>query len=480
MALFSFSGAPISQGATPYVDITSYDPYASPKSGAPTGPTTTRMEVARRDPIQDAQTTEAYYRTMAQQAASQQPQLATFALQGSGPTVAGMGSGGGSSSSANSLLSQYLSASGAGGGVGSAPTPPQYPTQPATPTFNASAGSAGSNQFSAQLQQLIAQLQGQSAESDSALRDRANQQIAAQRSVLDRRANEQVQRSLAANGVLPTGGLASRMREQISRPYEDQLAASSESINNDLRGQRNATANNLVSSLAGISNAQANAALDQQRLQQQAQLNQWQMQMDAYNAQVRQSDTAYSRALDAYNLNQQQQALQRAQQAQQQATYNTSMSGGAGGTSFGPSINAGQNSFLESGRQPEQTYALHQQIGRLTSGQVGDDYFSAGNQQLRAEQQQRAAQAQANRGNGLTSSGSNFNPNDPFGQTLASNSGGGMYNSGAGSGGGYGAGSGSGAYGAAMGVGSIVGGAAQQLGGTLGSYSNSSWGSSMY
>ena len=411
--------------------------------------------------------------------APQQQQYASVVPSGSGgggPAFAGSG-GGTSSLNANSILSQYLN------GAGGSPTPPtlQLPNMPTAPNYSASGSLSTSSPYDAQIRQIVAQLQGQAAQSDSALSDRANQQIAAQRAVLDRRANQDVQRSLAANGLLPTGGLAARMREQISRPYEESLAASAADINANMRSQRDATANNLISSLSNIQNASATYALDQQRLQQQAARDQWQMQVDRYNQEAAANQTAYSRALDAYNMNLQQQDRARAQQAQQQAAYQAS-SGGGGGSMTGSvnGWNRGVNGFLESGRQPEEVYALHQEIGRNTNGQVGDDYFSAGNQQLRAQQQQQAAQVQANRGNGLTSSGSNFNPNDPFGQTLASNSGG-MY-SGAGSSGGYGAGSGygSGAYGAAMGAGSIVSGAAQQLGGTLGSYSNPGYGSSMY
>ena len=410
--------------------------------------------------------------------APQQQQYASVVPSGSGgggPAFAGSG-GSTSSLNANSILSQYLN------GAGGSPTPPtlQLPNMPTAPNYSASGSLSTSSPYDAQIRQLVAQLQGQAAQSDSAMSDRANQQIAAQRAVLDRRANQDVQRSLAANGLLPTGGLAARMREQISRPYEESLAASAADINANMRSQRDATANNLISSLSNIQNASATYALDQQRLQQQAARDQWQMQVDRYNQEAAANQTAYSRALDAYNMNLQQQDRARAQQAQQQAAYQASTGGGGSMTGSVSGWNGGQNGFLDSGRQPEETYAMHQQIGRLTNGQVGDSYFSPGNQQLRAQQEQRAAQVQLNRGNGLTSSGSNFNPNDPFGQTLASNSSGGMY--GGGSSGGYGTGGsyGSNAYNAAMGIGGIVGGAGQQLGGTLGSYANSNYSRSMY
>lgn len=355
---------------------------------------------------------------------------------------------------------------------------------PTAPNYSASGSLSTSNPYDAQIRQIVAQLQGQAAQSDSALSDRANQQIAAQRAVLDRRANQDVQRSLAANGLLPTGGLAARMREQISRPYEESLAASAADINANMRSQRDATANNLISSLSNIQNASATYALDQQRLQQQAARDQWQMQVDRYNQEAAANQTAYSRALDAYNMNLQQQDRARAQQAQQQAAYQASSGGGyaSGGGGGGYAINAGQNSFLEQGLQPSQLYQQHQNMAESTNGQVGDNYMSSGNQRLRAQQQAAAAAAQQNRinsglaGNGISSAGSytGISMNGPLvgssvggvvggaGQQL----GGGMYNSSP--------------YNTARGVGSIVGGAAQQLGGTLGSYSNSGYGRSAY
>ena len=284
--------------------------------------------------------------------APQQQQLATFGVPGSGPVVAGGGASPASNASNNSL-SQFLSSYGGGGG-GAAPQL-QIPNAPTMPNFNASAAAPGGGQYNSQIQQLIAQLQQQASQSDSVLSDRANQQIAAQRSVLDRRANQDVQRSLAQNGLLPTGGLASRMREQISRPYEEQLAASAESINSNLQQQRGATANNLLSSVSGLQNAQTGAAADAQRLQMQAQMNQYQMQMGQYEAQVRASESAYQHAMDAYQMQQQQQQQQMAQQQAAQQRYATQSSGG-GGTSYGPSINAGQNSFLDSGVQPRDLY----------------------------------------------------------------------------------------------------------------------------
>lgn len=407
--------------------------------------------------------------------APQQQQYASVVPSGSGgggPAFAG--SGGGGNASDNSLAS-FLASQGISTGGGGSPTPPtlQLPNMPTAPNYSASGSLSTSSPYDAQIRQLVAQLQGQAAQSDSALSDRANQQIAAQRAVLDRRANQDVQRSLAANGLLPTGGLAARMREQISRPYEESLAASAADINANMRSQRDATANNLISSLSNIQNASASYALDQQRLQQQAARDQWQMQVDRYNQEAAANQTAYSRALDAYNMNLQQQDRARAQQARQQAAYQASSGGGyaSGGGGGGYAINAGQNSFLEQGTQPRDLYQnmVNQQRASEARNynQAAADRFNSGS----TNSGQGQYTFSGNTGNGVSSAGSAMA--SQFGPMVGS------IVSGAGqqAAGGYG---GSSAYNAAMGIGGIVGGAGQQLGGTLGSYANSNYSRSMY
>lgn len=453
MALMTWGGAPAQQGAASYVDT-------------PTG----RMEVPRVDSYAQQQA-QAQWAQMAANAANQQPQYAVTASPGSGPVIGGTG-GSTSSLNANSILSQYLN------GAGGSPTPPtlQLPNMPTAPNYSASGSASITNPYDAQIRQLVAQLQGQAAQSDSALSDRANQQIAAQRAVLDRRANQDVQRSLAQNGLLPTGGLAARMREQISRPYEESLAASAADINANMRSQRDATANNLISSLSNIQNASATYALDQQRLQQQAARDQWQMQVDRYNQEAAANQTAYSRALDAYNMNLQQQDRARAQQARQQAAYQDSSGGGyaSGGGGGGYAINAGQNSFLEQGTQPRDLYQNMVNQQRASEARNYNrgmaDRFNAGNGSTG-----NGYTFTGNTGNGVSSAGSytGISMNGP----LVGSVGGVVSGAGQQAAGGYG---GSSAYNTAMGIGGIVGGAGQQLGGTLGSYANSNYSRSMY
>ena len=452
MALMNWGGAPAQQGAASYVNT-------------PTG----RMEVPRVDSYAQQQA-QAQWAQMAANAANQQPHYAVTASPGSGPAIAGTG-GSTSSLNANSILSQYLN------GAGGSPTPPtlQLPNMPTAPNYSASGSASITNPYDSQIRALVAQLQGQAAQSDSALSDRANQQIAAQRAVLDRRANQDVQRSLAANGLLPTGGLAARMREQISRPYEEQLAASSADINANMRNQRDATANNLISSLSNIQNASASYALDQQRLQQQAARDQWQMQVDRYNQEAAANQTAYSRALDAYNMNLQQQDRARAQQAQQQAAYQASSGGGyaSGGGGGGYAINAGQNSFLEQGTQPRDLYqnmVNQQRASEARNYNQGmADRFNAGNGNSGGYT------FTGGTGNGVSSAGSytGISMNGP----LVGSVGGVVSGAGQQAAGGYG---GSSAHNTAMGIGGIVGGAARSLGGTLGSYANSGYGNSMF
>lgn len=398
----------------------------------------------------------------AQQAAANQPRYAVGIPSGSsggGPAIPGVGGG---SSSASSL--SYS------GSLPNVPAPPtlQLPNAPTMPNFNSGTGVA--NQYDSQIQQLIAQLRGQASQSDSALADRANQQIAAQRGVLDRRADQDVQRSLAANGLLPTGGLAARMREQISRPYEEMLASSSAGINANLQQQRDSIANNLLSSVSGLQSAQQAQANEAIRLQQQAQMAQYQMATTQYEAQVRANETAYQRAMNQYQLSLQQQQAAQAQQRAQQMSSGYASSGGAG-TSYGPAINAGQNSFLETGVQPRDLY------NNMVSNQQASqrDAYNRAMAERDAAQQNRINSGLA--GNGISSAGSysGVSMNGP----LVGNS----YQASAGMGSGSGGYSSSGAYNTAMDAGSIFGNAANSIGGSYqprGSYANSGYGQSMY
>lgn len=305
------------------------------------------------------QTPAAQWAKLAASMAPQPQRLATglgAGGQGSGPAFGGTGgsaaSNASNSSNSSNSLSSYLS---------NLPAVPTLQTaqRPTMPTYNASTSSTPSP-YASQIQQLMAQLQAQASQSDSALTDRVNQQIAAQRGVLDRRANDDVTRSLAQNGLLAAGGQAARMRQQISLPYEEMLAANAAQLNGTLSSQRTATQNNLMQSLASLQNADRGAAAEAQRLQMEAQRLDYQAQMNQYDMAMRANETAYQRAMDQYQIQQQQRAQQAAasQAAQQTAARAAQVGGGSGGggTVYGPSINAGSNSFLESGVQPRDLY----------------------------------------------------------------------------------------------------------------------------
>lgn len=325
----------------------------------------------------------------AQQAAAQNtPRLAVGISSGGGVTPVIPGVAGGSSSASN--ISRALNSS--------LPTVPtlNVPTMPTAPNFNAAMQQPANDP---RIDALVAQLQAQANESNSALADRAAQQIASQRAVLDRQAQNDVTRSLASNGLLTTGGIAARMRDQISKPYEERLTAATADINANLQQQRGQTANNLLNQLTSLQNSRQSAAADAQRLQMQQAQQQYDMQMSAWNAQMRANETAYQRAMDQQQLTLQQQAASR-----QQTQYQQAMSGGgySGGSMTGSvnGWNGGVNSFLESGTQPRDLYN-----NMLTADRANQQY-----QYNTAMNQRNAAQPQStwtsvNPGNGISSAG---------------------------------------------------------------------------
>lgn len=239
-----------------------------------------------------------------------------------------------------------------------------------------------------QLQAIISQLQAQAAQSNSVLSDQANQQIAAQRAVMERQTGQGVTRSLAANGLLPTGGQSARMEQQLRQPMEEQLASYGANVNQNLQTQRNGTANNLLQQLTALQGQDRAGQFDQQRFALDQQRAQYDMQMTNYNAQVRASESAYQRAMDQYN-----QSLTQRQQGSSSSSGGSGGyasgggGGGGGGTSVGASINAGQNSFLDQGRQPRDVY----------NNMLAND---------RAQQQRNSYQYTGGTGNGVSSAGS--------------------------------------------------------------------------
>ncbi len=246
-----------------------------------------------------------------------------------------------------------------------------------------------------QLQAIIQQLQQQASQSNSVLSDQANQQIAAQRAVMERQTGRNVTQSLAANGLLPTGGQSARLEQQLRAPMEEQLASFGANVNQNLQQQRTGTANNLLQQLTTLQGQERAGQFDQQRLGLDQQRAQWDMQMTQYNAQVRAAESAYQRSIDQWNRQQQQ--TQQQQLQQRQASQGGGYDAGGGGSMTGgvSGWNGGQNSFLSSGQQPRDTYnnsvnadranqqrqydiAMADRQNRQNSGMAGNGVSSAG------------------------------------------------------------------------------------------------------
>lgn len=271
---------------------------------------------------------------------------------------------------------------------------------------------------------ILAQLQGQAALNDSVLSDRAAQGVAAQRAQMQRQLEKQLTGTLSSRGLLAGGGNVAKLRQELSAPMEEQLAAQQERIRQDLVGRRDATSNNLAAQLADLQRQKAagesdrqRLLLEQQRAQQDAAARQQQFAMDQarfqWEAQQQAQQSAYAQAMQTALENQlRQQAMNQARQTGYNSAAGAGYNSGGGSMTGGVTgWNGGNNSFLDSGRQPEQVYADSVARGRQTNGQVPGNYFNESNTRAREEQQARAAQTQqqwrsANSGNGLSSAGS--------------------------------------------------------------------------
>lgn len=257
------------------------------------------------------------------------------------------------------------------------------------------------------LDALVAQLRQQAGEADATLNDKATRQIEAQRAVAERNINQQLQKSLAASGVLPTGGLAARFRDEIAKPIDERLNAYAADVQAGLRNERTSTANNLMQQLTSLAGQRNAGALDQQRFQ----LEQQRLAADLAAQQQRmamaQQDAMFNRQQAAFDAAMRNAALSSQLSLSAPRGGNTGGSGVANQGGGNPyeglpmtgsvtNWNGGRNSFLDSGVQPRDTYNASVMRGRTTNGQVGSDYNSQGNLNLRLEQQQRAMQANPN------------------------------------------------------------------------------------
>lgn len=258
------------------------------------------------------------------------------------------------------------------GGGGATSTPTASPAVNTAPVAQSSAFSSLIAQLStptqaaalAQYQEdprltaMLADLMARAQQSDADISSQANGAYEAQRKVADQQIDRQQTRSLAANGVLPTGGLAAQYRTELASPVYDRLNAQRAQTELDLRNQRDGVKQGVTSTLSGLDSnknqftlsqlsAQQQAEAQRQQLlaqsqyqqaslSQQAQLASQQLAADQARAQAQQAmsqaELDYRRQSDAQSL-----AFQREQaQLQNQRYYSGGgTSGGAGGSSPG-------------------------------------------------------------------------------------------------------------------------------------------------
>lgn len=252
--------------------------------------------------------------------------------------------------------------SGAAPGVQASAAPMSGNASPATSSTSVNSTSSSTNPYDDFLRQ---QLQRQMAMYGT---DNSQQQAQgvrdAQQTVADTELHKQLSRSLAANGVLPTGGLSSQYWQELSAPVYDRLNAQQAQTQLDLHNQFNQGSGQLTSTLAGIQNNRSQLDMQQAQNAAQLQFSRDEMAQRAQQAQASLSQQAslasqqlaaeQARASQANSLAQQQLdytklsdanklAFQKQQSQLQYSQGQGSGSGGAGGSggNYGYDMNLG-------------------------------------------------------------------------------------------------------------------------------------------
>ena len=177
------------------------------------------------------------------------------------------------------------------GGGGATSTPTASPAVNTAPVAQSSAFSSLIAQLStptqaaalAQYQEdprltaMLADLMARAQQSDADISSQANGAYEAQRKVADQQIDRQQTRSLAANGVLPTGGLAAQYRTELASPVYDRLNAQRAQTELDLRNQRDGVKQGVTSTLSGLDNNKNQFTLSQLSAQQQAEAQRQQL-----------------------------------------------------------------------------------------------------------------------------------------------------------------------------------------------------------
>lgn len=126
----------------------------------------------------------------------------------------------------------------------------------------AQADAAGGLARDPRIESLIGRLSALGNTSDSDIASKVDAMMAPQQAIVDRDINRQVTRSLAANGLLPTGGSAAQFRTEISAPIYERLANARAQATRGYEQERIGVNQGLLGSLSELQ-AQAETARNQ-------------------------------------------------------------------------------------------------------------------------------------------------------------------------------------------------------------------------
>lgn len=325
------------------------------------------------------------------------------------PTVrtggSGSGAGSGSASSLTSSLSSSVT-SGAPRATTSSSVPVQYTLGvPDDPRIN----------------EAIARVSGFADMNPNSLQARVAALMAPQEAMAQRQIDSGVTRALSAQGILPTGGLAEKMRSDISAPIMGQLALARVDAMDRYTNQGLDANRGLLQTLTALQEAQRNQKLNEAELgirredlglrrdEAQRQAERDRLQNQSLQQQIEMARLAYQQAANPYRPDQVNYLNASAPGGLQQGA------GGAGGAAGG-----GQTIGGMAVTGPTSSSQIGQQQQRYTQGDFQTTPSALG-----------AAQAAERQGNGWGNAASSlsglvpqraqlgFNPNNPFGDATS-------------------------------------------------------------
>lgn len=329
------------------------------------------------------------------------------------PTVRSGGSGGGAGSGSASSLTSSLSSS-VTSGAPSATTSSRVPVQytlgvPDDPRIN----------------EAIARVSGFADMSPNSLQARVAALMAPQEAMAQRQIDSGVTRALSAQGILPTGGLAEKMRSDISAPIMGQLALARVDAMDRYTNQGLDANRSLLQTLTALQEAQRNQKLNEAELdirredlglrrdEAQRQAERDRLQNQSLQQQIEMARLAYQQAANPYRPDQ----------------VNYLNASAPGGLQSGSGGSAGSGGAQMIGGFPVSGPASSSAIVNQNDARAAAAYAGMTNEPTPSALG--AAQAAERQGNGWGNAASSlsglvpqraqlgFNPNNPFGDATS-------------------------------------------------------------